>query len=474
MIAMSLAQIAAVVGGQVVDGPADLVVTGAAAIDSRSAVPGGLFVAVPGEHVDGHDFAVQAVEAGSAAVLATRPVGVPAVIVPDTVEAIGRLTHHVVTRLPQMTVVGVTGSQGKTSTKDILAQVLQTEGETIAPVGNYNNELGVPLTALRATDETRFLVAELGARGRGHITYLASMVRPSVGAVLNVGVAHVGEFGSQQAIAETKGELVEGLSSDGLAVLNADDPLVAAMAARTTASVLTFGESASADMRVSEVHLDDSGRACFTLGYQRESADVVLGLVGEHQAFNAAAAAAVAVGIGLRFEQVVQALGTVGPRSRWRMEVNDTAGGVTVINDAYNANPDSMRAALKALADIGHRRAGARTIAVLGEMLELGETSRDEHDAIGRLAVRLDISQLVVVGDGARAMHLGASLEGSWDGESVLVDDTNAAISLLRGVVRQGDVVLVKASRSAGLEQVAAALLAEPAATQAGDKEDST
>lgn len=465
MIAMTLAEIAAVVGGEVADLPAtsaEVVVSGDPFLDSRSPVPAGLFVAIIGDHVDGHDFARAAVEAGAAAVLGSRPVGVPAVVVDDPTEALGRLARHVVGSLPDLVVIGVTGSQGKTGTKDVLAQVLEPHDDTIAPTGNYNNELGLPLTALRATEETRYLVAEMGARGVGHISYLASLVGPRVGVVLNVGVAHVGEFGSRAAIAQAKGELVEALPGDGVAVLNADDPLVAAMAARTIARVVTFGEDPSADVRIGDVRLDDHGRTLFTLSYGGDERPIALGLVGAHQAMNAAAAAAAAIGAGLAFEEVCTALADVGPRSRWRMEAATRADGVTVVNDAYNANPDSMRAGLRTLVEIAHQRPGARSIAVLGEMKELGGTSRDEHDAIGRLAVRLGVSQLVVVGDGARALHLGAALEGSWDGESVLVADVAEAIAYVTGVVRGGDVVLVKASRSAGLERVAAALLADP------------
>jgi UDP-N-acetylmuramoyl-tripeptide--D-alanyl-D-alanine ligase len=316
------------------------------------------------------------------------------------------------------------------------------------------------LTALRASASTRYLVSELGARGRGHIRELAAMVRPRIGLVLNVGVAHLGEFGSRDEIAVAKGELVEALPADGTAVLNADDTLVAAMRTRTTATVRTFGEGDGADVRYSDVHLDANGHVGFTLHSNTESAPVTLPLVGEHQAANATAAAAVALAVGMPFADVLAAFATVRPRSRWRMEVGRTSSGVTVINDAYNANPDSMRAALKALVDLAHRQGPeTRTFAVLGEMKELGETARDEHDAIGRLAVRLDVSQLVVVGEEARPMHLGAALEGSWDNESVCVPDAAAALALLEGALREGDVVLVKASRAAGLEQVALGLL---------------
>jgi UDP-N-acetylmuramoyl-tripeptide--D-alanyl-D-alanine ligase len=460
MIAMTLEEVAAATGGRVhapsgVD-PAALRVTGPPFLDSRAAEPDGLFVAVAGEHVDGHDFAAAAVGNGAAAVLACRPVDAPAVLVPDTVAALGRLASHVLERLPDLRVVGLTGSQGKTGTKDLLAQLLEASGPTVAPVGSFNNELGVPLTALRADPGTQNLVLEMGARGIGHIRYLTDMVRPSVAVVLNVGVAHLGEFGSRAGIAQAKGELVEALPDDGVAVLNADDPLVMGMAERTRASVLTFGTSPAADVRVSALELDPRGRPRFTLTTPDGSAPVLLPLTGEHQALNAAAAAAVAHWAGSGVQRTVQLLGEVVPRSPWRMEIHDRDDGVTVINDAYNANPDSMRAALKTLAAIGGGR--RRTVAVLGEMLELGESSREEHDALGRLAVRLDVSRLVVVGEGARHIHLGASLEGSWADESVFVPDVDAAVRLLREDLGPGDVVLVKASRAAGLEHVAAAL----------------
>jgi UDP-N-acetylmuramoyl-tripeptide--D-alanyl-D-alanine ligase len=461
MIAMTLPEIAAVVGGTVHDDDG-ATVTAAATVDSRQVDAGGLFVAVAGEHVDGHDFAARAVEAGAAAVLATRPVGLPAVVVADPAAALGALARHVVAQLPGVRVVGLTGSQGKTSTKDLLAQVLAAAGPTVATAGNFNNELGMPLTALRAGPDTRYLVLEMGARHVGNIAELCGFVRPEVGLVLNVGTAHVGEFGSREAIARTKGELVESLAADGTAVLNADDPLVAAMAARTDAAVTTYGESAGADVRIRDLTLGASGCPQFDLVTAAGTAHVSLRLLGEHQAGNAAAAAAVALSLGLALDDVATALSAATNTSRWRMEQHERADGVLVVNDAYNANPDSMRAALKALAAIARGRGpGARSVAVLGEMRELGASSREEHDGVGRLAVRLDISQLVVVGEPARPIHLGACLEGSWGEESVFVADNDEAVAWLRGRLRPGDVVLVKASRAAALERVADALLEE-------------
>ncbi len=474
MLQLTLTDLASATGGTLADAPdPGAVVTGPVVVDSRQVEPGGLFVAVRGEHADGHDHAVPAAAAGAVACLVARPVGLPAVVVDDTVAALGRLGADAVRRLDQCTVVGVTGSQGKTSTKDLLAHVLELAGPTVAPLGSMNNEIGVPLTVLRADAHTAFLVVEMGARGRGHIRFLCDIVQPRIGCVLNVGSAHVGEFGSRAAIAQAKGELVEALPVTGTAVLNADDPAVAAMASRTRAGVLTFGTSRGADVRVEGLRTGSDGCAAFELVTATDGgrAPVTLQLLGEHQAVNAAAAGAVALAAGLPLPDVARALSAARPRSPWRMERTERADGVLVVNDAYNANPDSMRAALKTLVGLSQAR-GGRSFAVLGEMRELGEQSTSEHDAVGRLAVRLDVDQLVVVGDAARPLHLGACLEGSRGSESVLVPDTDAALALLREELRAGDTVLVKASRDVGLERVAQALLADvPAAAPLGQED---
>jgi UDP-N-acetylmuramoyl-tripeptide--D-alanyl-D-alanine ligase len=466
VIALTLAEVAAAVGGTLDGADPDVLVTGPVEVDSRKVCPGGLFAAFVGERVDGHDYAVTAVEAGAVAVLASRPVGVPAVLVDSVVEALGKLARTVVARAEGTAVVALTGSAGKTSTKDLIAQLLQRHGETVFPPGSLNNEIGHPMTALRVEAGTRHLVMEMGARHKGDIEYLTSITPPRIGLVLNVGTAHVGEFGSQEAIAEAKGELVEALPAEGAAILNADDRLVRAMASRTRAKVVFFGESPEADVRATDVRLDATGRPSFTLTTPAGSAPVQLRLYGEHHVSNALAAAAVAMELGMTVDDTAAALGEAGALSRWRMEVVDRADGVTVVNDAYNANPDSMRAALRALVSMGGRGPERRrTWAVLGEMRELGEDSLAEHDAIGRLAVRLDVTKLVAVGGReAACMELGARNEGSWGEESVLVSDADAAVELLRSQLRPGDVVLVKASRSVGLEKVAEALLADGAA----------
>ena len=457
MIALTLGEVATIVGGTLHGADPATVVTGSVEFDSRQVTAGGLFLALPGERVDGHDYVATASAAGAVASLVTRPVDAPSILVADGYAALAALAAAVVRRLPELTVVGVTGSSGKTSTKDVLAQLLARLGPTVAPPGSFNNELGHPYTVLRADAETRYLVLEKSARGVGHISYLTEIAPPRIGVVLNVGSAHLGEFGSREAIAQAKGELVEALPSDGLAVLNADDPLVAAMAVRTLARVVTVGETASADVRASDVELDDLGRAGFRLHHGAGSVAVQLRLVGGHHVGNVLAAAAVALECGLPLDALGAALSEVTPTSRWRMEVTERADGVVVINDAYNANPESMRAALKALASVARSR-GARSFAVLGEMAELGPDGPAEHDALGRLAVRLDVARVVAVGAAARPIQHGAALEGSWDGESSWVPDTDAALSLLRAELRPGDVVLVKASRAASLERLAIAI----------------
>jgi UDP-N-acetylmuramoyl-tripeptide--D-alanyl-D-alanine ligase len=494
LISLTLAEVATVVGGRLHDTDGTPVITGTVEFDSRRVGAGGLFVALPGAKADGHDFAAKAVEDGAAGVLAARPVGVPAVVVPplepgqahekafaltaDTdgsgaavLVALGKLARHVVTRLShgELTVVGVTGSSGKTTTKDIITQLLEPLGPTVGPPGSFNNELGHPWTALRADTGTRHLVLEMSARGPGHIAELAQIAPPRIGVVLNVGSAHVGEFGSREEIAKAKGELVEALPEDGVAVLNLDDPLVAAMASRTSARVTGVGESPDARVRAEDVTLDGQARASFTLVTPGGRARVTLPLHGEHQVGNALSAAAVALELGSSVEEVAQRLSALERRSLRRMEVTTRADGVTVLNDAYNANPESVRAALKTLASMSKGRDGQarRSWAVLGVMAELGDDSVSAHDEIGRLAVRLDINRLVVVGGAGSAaapMHHGATQEGSWGEESVLVPDTSAAVDLLRAEVKPGDAVLVKASNSVGLWRVADALLTGQAA----------
>lgn len=497
MIPLPLEEIARITGARL-DGGADpaAVVDGPVVIDSRRAGPGGLFAAVAGERADGHDFAAAAIAAGAVAVLATRPCGAPALITGNVPAALARLAQEVVARLPQITIAGITGSSGKTSTKDLTAQLVERLGPTVAPEGSWNNEFGFPLTVLRATRGTRYLVLELAARGAGHIASLCEIAPPRIGAVLNVGHAHTGEFGGIEQVARAKGELPAALptaAAGGVAILNADDPRVMAMAARTEARVVTFGLAAisarptspadpvgpigpagptdpanhsstkAPDFAAAGIRLDDLGRASFTLLTPAGSAPVRLSLHGAHHVPNALAAAAIAAEMGLGPAETADALSAATARSGGRMEVSRSPAGVIVVNDAYNANPESVRAALEAVA---HMARGRRSFAVLGQMAELGDESRASHEEIGALAAGTGVTGLIVVGkeaepilDGALARN-GAGTE--WRGEAISVPDGPAAVAALRGRLADGDVVLVKASHAAGLERVAAQLLSQP------------
>ncbi|MGO9510660.1 MAG: UDP-N-acetylmuramoyl-tripeptide--D-alanyl-D-alanine ligase [Mycobacterium sp.] len=497
MIELTVAEIAEIVGGTLVDISAEDAaqrrVTGTVEFDSRAVGPGGLFLALPGARSDGHDHAASAVAAGAVAVLAARPVGVPAIVVAPTprateggvagvlehdadgsgaavLAALAKLATAVAAELVAggLTIIGITGSSGKTSTKDLVAAVLSPLGEVVAPPGSFNNELGHPWTVLRATRRTDYLILEMSARHPGNIAELAAIATPAIGVVLNVGTAHLGEFGSREAIARTKAELPQAVPPSGVVVLNADDPAVAAMAEVTAARVVRVSRTSSGDIWAGPVSLDELARPRFVMhavqGGKAAEVPVQLGVYGDHQVGNALCAAAVALECGAGIEQVAAALAGAGPVSRHRMQVTTRADGVTVIDDAYNANPDSMRAGLQALAWIAHRPdKPRRSWAVLGEMAELGEDAITEHDRVGRLAVRLDVSRLVVVGIGRSmsAMHHGAVMEGSWGSEAVSVTDGDAALALLRAELQPGDVVLVKASNAAGLGALADTLAAD-------------
>ncbi|GAB3269738.1 UDP-N-acetylmuramoyl-tripeptide--D-alanyl-D-alanine ligase [Kineosporia babensis] len=440
MIPMTLGEIALTCGGYVHGDPRmrTVRVAGPAYLDSRTPVAGGLFVALPGDQVDGHDHA-----AGAHAVLGSRPTEAPTVVVPDPVVALALLARRVVERVKPK-VFALTGSHGKTSTKDFLAAILPG---AVATSGNRNNELGVPLTCLEVGAATDQLVLEMGARSVGHLSWLTTMAAPDVAAVLNVGTAHVGRFGSPQLIARAKGELIEGLAADGVAVLNGDDPRVMSMASRTIAPVLTFGRRGEVTWR--RISMDDLGRPSFELGYQGQWAAVRLLRSGEHQVRNAAAAAAMALATGESLAAVTSRLSEVGPTPH-RLEVKTRTDGLLVLDDTYNSNPDAAMAALNCLEGIGRRRTG-RTVAVLGEMHELGEHAAESHRAVGALARVFGVQDVIAVGPGAA---LTAQESGG-----LHVPDQAAALEWLRANVSPQDVVLVKGSRDGGLEILVEALL---------------
>ncbi|CAN5331691.1 UDP-N-acetylmuramoyl-tripeptide--D-alanyl-D-alanine ligase [soil metagenome] len=454
MIALTLAEIADALGGQLLAGAdPQLVVDGSVETDSRRVTPGSIFFALPGEVTDGHLFADAAAENGAALLIVERPVDavVPQLQVTDGVVALAALARIVVARVRAagtMRVAAITGSNGKTTTKNLLRAVLESVGPTIAPQGSFNNHVGAPISMLRVDALTEYLVVEMGASHIGEIARLVSIVTPDVGVVLKVGLAHAGEFGGVDAIQRAKSEMVTDLPASAVAVLNRDDPRVAAMAGQTAARVVWFGTHPDSDLHADDLAVTASGTT-FEVTVDGASYPVRLRILGEHHVSNALAALAVAREFDVPIVDAITRLESVSRAERWRMEVLDRGDGVIVINDAYNASPDSTAAAMKTLAQI--LQPGQRSVAVLGEMAELGEFAQEEHDRLGRLAVRLNIGKLVVVGERARHIHLAAGLEGSWDGESVLVADVDAAYDLLREELRAGDVVLVKSSKSAGL-----------------------
>ncbi len=446
----------------------DAVVGPDVVIDNRHATEGCLFVAVPGERVDGHEFARAAVESGAAGVLgmASTDADVGHLLAENSVTALSWLARGVVAEARErgLLSIGVTGSSGKTSTKDLMAQVFEAAGPTVAPVGSQNNEIGVPLTACRVNDDTRYLVSEMGARGIGHIAWLTSLVGLDIGVCLNVGHAHVGEFGGMEMTAMAKSEIVADLAPDGWAVLNADDPLVAGMRDKTRARIAWFGEGElpAGDLRVTarDVRLNPLSQASFDLvlgdGAGERTAPVSLKVIGRHQVSNSLAAAAAALVAGIDLDVVATALSGATPRSDWRMELHPRPDGVLILNDSYNANPDSMAVALTTAVELvnGTRaeHPDARVIAVLGDMLELGPTSAGLHEELGRMAADVGVSEVVAVGDLARHIVDGAADSGL---PARISDRDDVATSL---TLAPGDVVLIKGSRGVGLETVAAQL----------------
>ena len=457
MIGFALEELAGLLDAQLVlpaGASAQQRVSGSVETDSRLVGPGSIFFALPGEVTDGHRFAPDAVAAGAALVVCRErlELAVPQLVVRDGLDALAALAREVVARVHaqgDLRVIGITGSNGKTTTKNLLRAILEAEAPTVAPEGSFNNQVGAPISMLRIDEATRYLIVEMGASGVGEIARLVSIARPDIGVVLKVGLAHAGEFGGIEATEAAKAEMVTELDASALAVLNVDDERVARMAERTRARVVGFGLSGAAELRADDVVATVDGTS-FTLVADGVRRPVRLRILGEHHVMNALAALAVARGLGIDLDRAIAALAEVPRAERWRMEVLTREDGAIVINGAYNASPDSTAAALKTLAQLG-REENRRTVAVIGEMAELGPYAQEEHDRIGRLAVRLDIRQLVVVGDAARHVHAAAGLEGSWDGESVFVPDIDAAYDVLRDVLRPEDIVLVKSSKSAGL-----------------------
>ena len=472
MIELSAAEVTQAVAGTLMgadDESAQSIRVSSATTDSREVVAGTLFLAKPGETTDGHNFVPSAFESGATLALVERQITdangalYPSVLVDDVVLAMGRLAAFIIEKLRgagEITVIGITGSAGKTTTKDLLAGIFATAGKTVAPVGSFNGEVGVPLTVFRAEYDTRYLVIEMGADGLGHIEYLANIVKPDVGAILKVGTAHAGEFGGVDNIEKTKGELAEGVSQ--ALALNDDDYRVRRMISRSSVPTIYFGVGESnhdggVQPRVFATNLVTGATGCpeFTLHFpDGQSFAIASRLIGEHHVYNLLAAATLAYQVGIKTSVIAEKLNELGATSRWRMERTEREDGVTVINDAYNANPESMAAALRALAQLGRQEPPRRTWAVLGAMLELGDASAEEHDKLGRLAVRMNISKLIAIGAEAKPIYNAAHLEGSWGNEATWVETNDQALEILRSELAPGDVVLFKSSNAAKVKDL--------------------
>jgi len=446
MITLTAGEIALLVGGEVFCDK-DLLVSKAPVFDSRLATPGCFFLALKGENADGHEFAAEAYRNGSMFSLTSQRIDGPCIVVKDVLEALSILAAFVRKRLDKLIVIGITGSQGKTSAKDLLTHMLGAVGPTVAPAGSFNNDLGLPITLLQCDDRTRFCILEMGARHMGDIARLCEIAKPNIGVVLTVGTAHIGEFGSREIIAKTKGELIESLGKDGVAILGTYDEFTPKMASLHQGEVILFGESADIQVRAADVEMRE-GRPHFDLVTPAGRDAVGMRAVGAHQVSNALAVAAVGTALSLPLELIASSLSTAEISSKWRMELHESAD-LLIINDAYNANPESMSAAMRALVLFAQERGGSAW-AFVGKMNELGQTQAPQSAAIGALAVELGIDHLVEINApeygepvGAMVIHQRPTIESALD----LVD-----------YFAPGDVVLVKASRSQGFEVLAESL----------------
>ena len=450
MLSLTLAEIASALSGQIIRGDSSRVVSGAVETDSRQIVSGGIFFAKLGEKEDGHNYVADALDQGATLAIVSRPVEnveIDQVLVSDTIEALSELAAFVLDRVRSkgsLRVVGITGSNGKTSTKNMLEKILSSHGETIAPIASFNNEVGLPLTVLRITESTQFLILEMGAAGVGSIERLARWTKPDVGVQLKVGMAHAGEFGGIEVTEKIKAEMMPHIQS--AAILNYDDPRVRNF--QFAGKRIGFGFADDADFRLLSTSLSLNG-TIIRFEHLGQKYELTLKILGEHQAMNMLASIAVANEFGVPIQRAIESVTKMELAERWRMQLIKSSSGYWVINDAYNASPDSMRAALQTLATLG--KSGHRTIAILGQMAELGEFSNEEHDSMGRLVVRLNIDKLFVVGQEAKLIHMAATQEGSWDGESEFIESISNAYEIIHDRLRPGDIVLVKASNIAGL-----------------------
>ena len=443
MIKLTLGEIAAIVEGQVINAEAGFSTSAYPVINSKLANSETFFAAFAGSHEDGHDYISSAISNGAQFALVSKDCSAPAIKVSDVSAALTKLAIFARNKLQAMTVIGITGSQGKTTTKDLLLHILSVSGETIAPAESLNNELGVPLLLLRCTESTKYCIVEMGARHIGDIKYLSEIAKPDIGVVLGVGKAHVGEFGSREIIAKTKSELISALGPEGIAVLGTYDEFTPNMSPQIGVRKIFFGEKSQCEIRAADIEVRE-GRAHFDLVTPAGRAAVSLQLLGLHQISNALAAAAVASALEIPIDTISAALSTAEVSSKWRMAISEI-GEVTIINDSYNANPESTAAALRTLALISQETGGV-SWAFLGKMHELGESSDSEHAAIGRLVTEIGVDHLVVIGAREYLTDLTVDSPG---GESAVhyFESKVEALSMVEHFA-PGDVVLLKASRA--------------------------
>ena len=448
MIVLKASEIALIVGGELKG--SDVSITAPPVFDSGKATPGSIFLALKGEKTDGHNFITDAFTHGAVLAFVTAASAERCIVVPDVLKALNKLAAHVRNQLKDLQVIALTGSQGKTTTKDLLQHILENLGKTVAPTGNFNNELGTPITLLQCKEDTKFCILEMGARHIGDIAQLCKMAKPNIGMVLRVGTAHIGEFGSAEAVAQAKSEMISSLRPDAIAILGQYDAFTPRMISLHKGKTISFGETTSADVRATDIEIRE-GRPHFDLVTSAGRAAVGLRVVGIHQVANALAAAAAASALGASIDQIAVSLSTADIRSKWRMEIQELRN-IVLINDSYNSSPESVEAALRTLVLFAQER-GGQSWAFLGKMHELGESSAGHHADIGTLASELGIDHLVCIG----APEYSSKISTSAATEIHLFKEKVDAVQLVHEM-SAGDVVLVKASRAEKFEELAQAI----------------
>ena len=453
MLKISAAEFAKIVAGQLNEISESTMIDQAPVINSKNATKDSFFVAFEGQQVDGHNFVTEAINLGAKFALVSKPVSEPHILVADTGKALIDLAIYIRSKLPELKIVGITGSQGKTTSKEFLHSILKLEGETVATAGNFNTDIGVPLTLLRCSEQTKFCILEMGARHSGDIAKLTKIAKPNVGVVLVVGTAHIGEFGSVEAIAKTKAELITNLPANSTAVLGSYDMYTPKMADSLELKKVLFGVNQNVRAADLEMH---GGYAHFDLVTPAGRNPVSLQVLGEHQVPNALAAAAAAFALGVVNENIAVGLTTATLDSKWRMQIEEIKG-IHLIHDYYNANPESMKAALKTLILLSQESGGA-SWAILGKMHELGATESDGHKEVTAFSREIGVDHLLAV-----ATDLYQDVQNQSDSEHMLLHNCPNPESVLQLVdnLSSGDVILLKASRSERFEDLANAIKAK-------------